>query len=137
MSCFLLAVIAVLYSGLSSKSSFFPCCVIRVCGFQCYFSIIANVFQGPSIHICNVCPNPTYIFFCLLLTYLEVSEFAQGVLGPRYQESSYLHRLITSLDSMAYMFGVDGFDKIGMRIGDSAVVMRTVLAGIVFQTLFI
>lgn len=136
MSCFLLAVIAVLYSGLSSKSSFFHVALFVYVVFNVIFRLLPMYFRGLLFIFAMFAPT-LLTFFLFATDILEVSEFAQGVLGPRYQESSYLHRLITSLDSMDYMFGVDGFDKLGMRIGDSAVVMRTVLAGIVFNFIYL
>ena len=41
------------------------------------------------------------------------------------------------LDWSDYIFGVDGFEKSGMRIGDNAILMRTVLAGVFFNLIYL
>ena len=67
----------------------------------------------------------------------EIRIFGEDVLGGRFRESSYLYRLVSLLSWTDYVFGVESFKKLGMRLGDNAILMRVVLAGVLFHLTYL
>ena len=136
MWVFLLAVIAALFSGFSSKSSFFSAALLMYILFNIIFRLLPMYSKSIVFMLAMAAPTLlTYFLFYFGIS--EVKLFGDDILGSRFQESSYLYRLISLLDWTDYVFGVDGFEKSGARIGDNAILMRVALAGVFFHLTYL
>lgn len=133
---FLLGVILVVYSGVSSKSSFFYVGLLMYVIFNVVFRLLPIYSRNILFIFAMLIPTLITSYF-IYFGAMEIKLFGQDVFGTRYQESSYLHDLVTLLDWRDYIFGVVEFDKLGMRIGDSAILMRAVLAGVFFNFIYV
>lgn len=109
---FLLSVIAVLFSGFSSKSSFFSAALLIYIIFNIIFRLLP--MYSKSIAFVLVIAAPTLLTFLMFsIGISEVKLFGDDILGSRFQDSSYLYRLISLLDWTDYVFGIDGFGELG------------------------
>lgn len=133
---FLLAVIAVLFSGFSSKSSFFSAALLVCIIFNIIFRLLP-MYSKSFVFVLAIAAPSLLTFLMFSIGISEVKLFGDDILGSRFQESSYLYRLISLLDWTDYVFGIDGFEKSGLRIGDNAILMRVVLAGVFFHLTYL
>jgi hypothetical protein len=133
---FFITIIFIVFGGYASKSSFFSMGLVLYIIFYIFFNIIPKSLKIISFVASMFLPTiMTYFLFSFDVSGIYL--FGEDVMGARLNETSYLRDIVQVIGTQDYIFGVNNFRELGMKLGDNAILMRIILAGVLYNLLYI